>query len=262
VLSNYRKFLDQDCMTCPDPNQPPRPCAFHLLKDSAPIQTKKRVEREKAVEVENSTFSTEVQTMMEIDIRDEDMEDSAFSQEIQVKVEEDPTSAEEMAGGWTLKTKREYVTVQDEGLGGMSDWKRRKLERKRPGSKYENFKIARLEEEDDVFVLKTEQGDLRYTYSTRMEMDLEEQVSKTERGDFEDYSSIQLEMDVDEQDIFAGKIRSLGPGRSLVGYPHEYGIDGKAYCGKCFVLETEQEDLGDSSSAVVKMETDKNNLSD
>jgi hypothetical protein len=95
-----------------------------------------------------------------------------------------------------------------------------------------------------------------------MEMDVEEQVFKTERGDFEDYSSIQMEMHADEQDIFAGKIRSLGPGRSLVGYPPEYGVDGKEYCGKCFVLETEQEDLEDSSSALVKMETDENNFSD
>jgi hypothetical protein len=156
VLSNYRKFLDQDCMNCPDPNQPPRPCAFHLLKDSAPIQKTKRIEREKAAVVENSTFSTEAQMMMKIDIKDEDMKDSAFSQEIQVKIEEEVTAAEEVAGGWTLKNKREYVTVQDEGLGAMSDWKRRKLEKTRSGSKYENCKIARLEEEDDTFVLKTE----------------------------------------------------------------------------------------------------------
>ena len=135
----------------------------------------------------------------------------------------------------------------------MSDWKRRKLEKKRPRSKSENCKIARREVEDDTFVLKTEKGDLRYTYSTRMEMDVEEQVFKTEPGDLEDRFSVQMEMDVDEQDIFAGKIRSLGPGRSLVGYPREYGVDGKEYCGKCFVLETEQEDLEDSSSAVVRV---------
>jgi hypothetical protein len=50
------------------------------------------------------------------------------------------------------------------------------------------------------------------------------------------------------------------PSRSLVGYLRRYGVDGKEYCGKCFVLETEQEDLGDSSSAVVKMKTDENNF--
>ena len=166
------------------------------------------------------------------------------------------------ADGRSRTNKREYVTVQDEGLGGMSDWKCCKLERKRPGSKFENSKIARREGEDDTFVLKTEKGDLRYTYSTRVEVAVEEQVFKTKQGDLEDYSSVQMEMDVDEQDIFAGKIRSLGPGRSLVGYPPEYGVDGKEYCGKCFVLETEQEDLEDSSSALVKMETDENNFSD
>jgi hypothetical protein len=105
------------------------------------------------------------------------------------------------ADGRSRTNKREYVTVQDEGLGGMSDWKCRKLERKRPGSKFENSKIAKREGEDDTFVLKTEKGDLRYTYSTRMEVAVEEQVFKTKQGDLEDYSSVQMEMDVDEQDI-------------------------------------------------------------
>jgi hypothetical protein len=86
-----------------------------------------------------------------------------------------------------------------------------------------------------------------------MEMDVEEQVFKTEPKNLEDGSSVQMEMDVDERDAFTGIIRSLGPGRSFAGYPPEHSVDGKGYCGACFVLGSEQGDLGDSSSAVVKM---------
>lgn len=242
VLVNYRKFLDKDATdySAPDPNRPPGPCAYHLHRESVPIQTTKTIKREDAAEVENS----------------------AFSQEIQMKIEEDSTAEEEVAGRWTIKNKREYMTVQEEILGGMSDWKRRKLEKMKLGSKFENRKTARREEEDNTFVLKTEQGDLRYTYSTRMEMDVEEQVFKTEPGDLEDHSSFQMDMDMEERDAFIGTstIRSLGPGRSFLGYPPEHSVNGKGYCGACFVLGSEQGDLGDSSSAVVKMETEENNL--
>jgi len=93
-------------------------------------------------------------------------------------------------------------------------------------------------------------------------MDVEEQVFKTEPKNLEDGSSVQMEMDVDERDAFTGIIRSLGPGRSFAGYPPEHSVDGKGYCGACFVLGSEQGDLGDSSSAVVKMDTDENNFPD
>jgi hypothetical protein len=145
VLVNYRKFLDKDGTdySAPDPNRPPGPCEYHLHRESVPIQTTKRIKREDSAKAENSAFSTEAQMMIEIDIKDEDVKDSAFSQEIQMKIEEDSTAEEEVAGRWMLKNKREYMTVQEEILGGMSNWKRRKLEKMKLESKFENRKTAR-----------------------------------------------------------------------------------------------------------------------
>jgi hypothetical protein len=261
VLINYRKFLDLAGVDCslPDPNNRPFGlCAFHLQAEQSQKTKKLKIQDE---EEEDSAFSAEVQMLMKISSKDEDMEDwipAEVRTVTMMNIKEEDSTAAEVPSGSTLAKKREYVIAQDEILGGLSERKRQKLDKMKSQMKGESFKIPRREEEDDIFVLKTEQGDLRYTYSTRMGIDVEEQVFKTEQEDLEDHSSLQMEMDVDDQDIFVGKIRSLGPGRSLVGYPRGYGVDGKEYCGKCFVLETEQERLGDSSSAVMKMETDEN----